>query len=290
MPQYMTYASGLAADTERGPSGAIWHDCPFHAIRNHSEHYKGFAFHDDFYGAGVAENSTAFAWTGPDGVKYLGFGSSGVTMNAKDEAAGEQTGILQLDVDADDEEAYLSMDTTYSAAFGSISDTSGDNYKLWFEGRVKFDDVSSGAAALGKVFGLANEGANVTGAMGADAASVAITSFVGFRALAADGDGMDATYNASGSETVHVESASGVTAQTLTAATWVKLGIKFDGTNVWWYCNGELVTQTGLLVSASGFPDAAYLNPFFGGRQHGTGDFELDIDWWRFAALHDIQS
>ena len=270
------------ADTNRGPSPGIWADCPVMEMIHDPS--VGFHLWDDFFGSGEGTD-TGQTWSAPSGGgRYLCFGITGATVQAKTSVAGALTGILELDVDADDEENYLGFDTTHSSPFGEISDTAGHNKKLWFEGRVRFDNVDSGATACGKLFGLGASGMNVTGAIGADAGSIAAVSFLGFRALAADGDGLDAVYG-DGTEVVLAESAAGLAAQTLTAAVWVKLGIYFDGTRTYWYVNGEKVTGTGVLPAATNFPDAAALHPIFGIREHGTADFEADIDWWRFAKL-----
>lgn len=281
--QYARTHSG--EDTGQKPSLAIWSACPWDEILVGVK--PGIAFHDDFHNAGAAESSTAFAWRGgTPALPYLGFGTSGVTMKSKTAVAGALNGILEMDVDADDEQAYLSLDGTYAGALGEISDTAGHNRKLWFEARVRFDDVASGANALGKYIGLAGVGLNVTGFFGADAATLAAGSLVGFRALAADGSGLDAIQQVSSTQVIVKEAAAGLAGQTLVANTWVKAGIYYDGQRVWWFINGQLVNpNAGVLPSASGFPDAAPLVPFFGIRQHGTGDFEGDIDWWRLAQV-----
>lgn len=267
-------------DTSRKPSNTIWKNCPRAEIQQGV--IDGIYFHDDFRHAGAAESSTAFAW----GQGYLGFGTAGVTMKSKTAVAGSLYGILEMDVDADDEEAYLSFDSTYTGAFGEISDAAGHERKLWFEARVRFDNVASGAAALGKAIGLAVPGANVTGFFAADAAALASGAFVGFRALAADGDGLDAVYKLSTTETVVKEAASGLSGQTLVADTFVKAGIYFDGKETFWFINGQLVNpNAGVAPAATSFPDASALVPILGIRQHGTGDMEADIDWWRFAQV-----
>lgn len=279
-PQYR-----LSGDTSRGPSPNIWADCPWMEMLH--DPTIGWGFFDDFFQAGEGTD-TAQTWPGPQGLLYLCHGTAGTTVLPKTGVAGALTGIMELDVDNNDEEVYLSFSTTYCPTFGEISSTAANARKLWFEGRVRFDTVLSGSPALGKFFGLGASGMNVANAMAADAASVVVKDFVGFRAVAADGDGMDAVHiKVSGAEVVVCESAAGPTAQTLTADTWVKLGIHFDGTNTWWYVNGEKVVGTGVLADATNFPDGKGLHPIFGIRHHsaGTEDYEADIDWWRFARL-----
>jgi len=285
----LLYGSGLTEDTNRLPSPNIWHDMKCDQID--AGKLDGVHFFEDFHSAGVAIATNQFPWVGSNGIRWEGFGTSGVTMQAHAEAAGERVGVLEIDVDADDEEAYLTIDDTYGGAWGAISDTSGDNYRLAFECRVRWDDVASGAAALAKCIGLSATGNAATGQCGADGADwTPLVSFVGFRALAADGDGMDCVHVGSSTEVVVTESASGLAGQTIEADTYVRLGIKFDGKRTYWFVNGVQIQRgtDGVLPAATSFPDAIALVPFLGIRQHGTGDFEMDIDWVRFCQWHYV--
>lgn len=262
----------------------IWGNCPAERIQRGYE--DGFFFFDDFYGAGAALSTNISAWTGPGGLRYSAHGTTGVTWNADDGAAGAYTGLLKFDVDADDEEAYLTLDDTYNGVIAEISDTAGNNFKFWFETRVKFDNVDSGAAALGKFVGMAENGSDATGTIfGADAATSGTKDTVGFRAFAADGNGMDAVFSDGTTEVVHKEAANNDSLD-ITADTFKKFGLYYDGTTLFYYVDGVLVDADGVLPSATSFPDATKLMPCFGGRQHGTGDFEGYIDWWGFSGLH----
>lgn len=262
----------------------IWGNCPVEEILRGYE--DGFFFLDDFYGAGASLSSNHAKWTGPQGIQYDAFGTTGVTFNADDGAAGAYTGWLKMDVDADDEEAILSIDDTFGSVLGEITDTAGDNFKLWFEARVKFDNVDSGTAGLGKFIGLAENGAAATGTIfGADADAAGSKAYVGFRAFSSDGDGMDAVYS-DGTEQQHKEAADNDSLE-ITADTAKKFGMYYDGTKLLYYVSGVRVDDgTGVLPAATNFPDATKINPCFAARQHGTGDFEAYIDWWAFAMLH----
>lgn len=254
-------------------------------------------FFDDFFNAGAAISSNQFYWTGgTPPAKYEGFGTTGVTMAANQPAAGDDFGVLRLTVDADNENAVLSLYETYQASFGAVSDTAGDNFRMAFEARVRFSEVAS-TDGVQKAIGMAAGGlADGADEFLADADGDVAGSFIGFRALVADGDGMDAIYGTSGTNVVAEESANGAAAQTLTADTWGKFGWFYDGERLHFYVNGtRLATPSptdslqGILPADTSFPDATALYPIFGVRGEGTTPtHNADIDWWAVGAWKDV--
>lgn len=291
MPDSHRYVSGDGSLRKRTASPIIWKDCPWQQIKDGS--VAGVAIFDDFHSAGAALSSNRAAFTGsPDGTRWNAFGTLGVGFTGSDGSAGARLGELSIDTDADDEEAYLAPDDTYGSLIGEISDTAGSNFKLWFEAGVKFGNVASGAAAHGKFVGLGSPDAAATGTLAADAAALSgIANFVGFRALAADGDGMDAVHQddvgGSGAEVV-VEEAADDSNLVITADTYYHYGIYFDGKKVYWYVNGVLIAASGILPSATNFPDADPLVPCLGVRVHGAVDALTTVDYVRFAQLNEL--
>lgn len=266
------------SNSNRLLSPEIWADFPRQQIKDGS--VDGFFLFDDFHIAGSAENSTAFAWNGPQGLLYTGFGTSGVLMNQGD-AAGERFGALKFTCDADDEQAYAGpIGGTYQGILAEISDTTGDTHETIFETRVKFGDVTSGSAAVAKMVGLAKASDVANNTIGADGATNDADGFVGFRALAADADGMDAVHMDT-NEVVVIEAANNSNL-VITADTYAKFGIRFDGVKVYYYVNGVCINpDAGVLPAATDFPDAVALAPFFGMRQHGSAATPtMTIDWW----------
>lgn len=280
----------LSAVTDRHPSPAVW--SWFDNQYADAVPGKFFHFFDDFKGqCGAAESSTSFSWVGGSPpILYNAFGTGSTTVAASRTAADEEIGVLSLDADASGDEIYLKPDATYTNPFGRISDTSGDKFPQAFEARIriaKLDDNVAWLAGIHEAVAAATDTlADSTGALADN------KDFIGFRALEADPDGLDAVYKESTTETVVKEAASGVSGQTAEADTWVKLGIRFDGTSTWWFVNNELVNRNaGVEPDADDFPDATVMNFIIGVKTFDAGDFHLDVDWIRYArAMESVEA
>lgn len=256
------------------------------AIRNGRK--DGFYFFDDFQSGGAAESSTAFAWTGGSpAMQYLAHGTAGSLIKPLNSAADDQIGVLTLDADADDDECYLTFDSTYNEAFGKIGTRStSDNRPLLFEARVRFSNIASATATVAKMLGLRANVAAATLDFPNGGATQKVEEFVGFRALSGDGDGMDISY-VDTAEVVHAEAAS-YSNLVIEADTWYKFGIYFDGTYVKFYVDG-VKTGDDLLPTATNFPIDEPLKPYFGCRLDGTDTANhADIDWWAFLRCDDL--
>jgi hypothetical protein len=273
------YGGTFTENTDRGPTPNIWKSVPYEEIMFQN---KGFLFYDDFHHAGSAISSTTFAWDGGSpAMPYKAHGTASTTCKSLRSADDDEIGVLSLDIDADDDEIYLTFDQTYSGAWGKISDTAGDNKELWFEGRIRVTGVADSVAS--RMFGLREATDAATLDIPNAGETVKVAEFVGFRSVTGDGDGFDA---------VHIDAAEVVVKEVaddsklqLATATWIKPAIYFDGTTCHWYINGVEV-GTGVLPAATNFPDAEPLIPFFGGRTDSATDSHIDIDWWKFAVLY----
>lgn len=279
----------LSADTSRHPSDTIFSKLNVDDIILGRR--RGVVMFDDFTAScGQAESSTAFEWVGGGqgscAIRWKAFGTSGVLMAAHATAADDEAGVLRITTDADNEQAYLQPDITYADIGAKISSTAGDKLRCGMEWRFRINNVTgSNSIYVGgsKRIAAAN---NSIDDGGADIIST--RDFVGFRCLAADPDGLDAIHISSDAEVVVKESASGVSAQTLAASTWVKAGYYFDGQKVYWCVNGQVVNgQAGVLPNATSFPDAVPLVPFLGLRSDDATPLTLylDVDWVKFAYL-----
>lgn len=250
----------------------------------------GLFFFDDFVQGGAAESSTAFSWTGGGGntgpMRYLAHGTASSVIKQLQAAADDEVGVLTLDCDADNDETYLTFDSTYNAPFGKISNAAGDNRPLWFEAKVRFSNIASATATVAKMIGLRANAAAATLDIPDGGATIAVDEFVGFRALSGDGNGMDAVYVDS-AEVVHAEAAT-YTNLDIVADTWYTFGLHFDGTKTYFYKDGVQI-GAGVLPSATNFPNAEPLKPYFGARLDGTDAANhADIDWWAFMRLDDL--
>jgi hypothetical protein len=275
------------------PSESIWSKMRFDQIRRGQK--AGFAFFDDFQRAGAATffvgeataDDTRIEWTGGSPpIAWKAHVTSGVTIFPKAftaaDSAGVPTGILTLDIDADNDECYVHADPTYMGAWCRITDTAGNNKKVAVEYRVRLTELTATAT----MFGLRELTAAATLDIPDAGASIKVAEFVGWRGISTDYDGVDAVH-VDAAEVVVQEAATGLAAQTLTAATWVKLGLLFDGTRTYWFCNGQCANpHAGVLPSATNFPDDEPLMPYFGGRVDSAVDAHIDVDWVKFCAWY----
>lgn len=260
--------------TGRGPSPRIWGNCPWEEIQRDPN--KGYCFWDDFF-AGLTEdpdNATVFR-----SHPWYAYGTTGVTFAA---LATEVGGVCQVSQDADDEEFYLTTGNN-TGVLGKFQIAATDTpFDLYFEARVRVGQIGN---TYGMFCGLMEEAAAATGMFAADAASLVDKDYVGFRVIAADGGGLDIVHNTAsgGGETVIQEAAVNTTYQTLVAATWKKIGLKFHDTTVTFYIDG--VEIVSVETTATNFPAGEELAFVLGLRQHGAGTATLDIDWVRFAQV-----
>lgn len=274
-------------NTNRRHSPGLWRAKGFNAIGQIERgEIDGFYFYDDFYRAGAAENSTAFTWSGGSpALQYLSHGTASSVQKALNSAADDEIGVLTLDIDADNDEGYCTFDSTYGTSFGKFSVTSGERFPFIFEGRVRFSNIASSSATVAKMFGLRANVAAATLDIPDGGATIKVEEFVGFRALSSDGDGMDAVY-VDNAEVVYGEAAT-YSDLVLTADTWIKLGLFFDGTYCHYFANGAKL-GSGVLPSATNFPVGEPLKPFFGGRLDGSDAANhIDMDWWAFLRIDE---
>jgi hypothetical protein len=182
-----------------------------------------------------------------------------------------QGGVIMLDtIDADNEEGAITLGD--SNILGSIVTTAGSNKKVWFETRVKFSDITAQSGYVG----LADADSPANSLIPDAGTGVASKNVVGFSVLEAAPSVLRAIYDtAAGVTTLNA------TAGTLVADTYVKLGIRYDGTNVKYYVDGAVVGT--VLASATNFPDGVYLAPLWALKSHEADDKNLSIDWWKFA-------
>lgn len=269
MDTYLGYTSG------RGPSPAIWGNCPWLEI--FKDPTKGYQFWDDFF-TGITEdpdNAGVFE-RGP----WKAFGDTGVTFNPLATAVG---GVVRVSMDADDEEFYLTTGNNTGVLGKFQTAASEQPYKMWFETRFRTEDVTSGDRGI--FLGMSEEGLAGANTFAADAASVADKDYVGFRILPGDPNGLDIVHNtATGGETVLQEASVNTTYQNVAADTWKKCGWYFDGdTTVTFYIDG--VEIVSVETTATNFPDGEELALLLAQRQHGAGTVTVDYDWVRWAQL-----
>lgn len=128
-----------------------------------------------------------------------------------------------------------------------------------FEARVKTDTIAD--SKHGIFVGLV-EAITPTATVPITAAgAIADQNIVGFHRLEGDGDQFDTVYKANGVTAVSVQT----DAVTIVADTWVKLGMYFDGTTLYFYKDGVVLSTSKTIPSGAGtdFPNDVNLGLVF---------------------------
>lgn len=269
---------GPYTDT-RFNSAGIWRDCPILDIERGQK--DGFFVREDFHGAGSAEDSTAFSWTGAKGLRYVGFGTAGVLMAQRAAAVGQDNhiGVLAVTTDANNEEAYVGIDKDYGGPLMEISDAAGDTFDFWYETRVAFNNIT-GANGMNKAIGLSNEDAVKTAALtGTDEA---FTSFLGLFCVEADGLNLDLVGVKAGTRAAIKEDVVA-----LVADTFYNFGCRYVNGRLSFYFEGlPIADAQDLLPAHAAVPDAGPLMPFWGHLAGSSGTGVMYVDGFQLAILN----
>lgn len=263
MPNY--YKSG-SADTDIGPSLAIWGNCPWMEII--ADPRKGYSMWTDF----------------TEYVEASGGWFTGGTNPAATLLATEVGGVAQVGgAGADNDEGYITSGNNEAGA-GQIGTTTP--LELWFEARVRINSITN----LGHFIGLSEEGLAGADTLTNDDCNLADKDFVGFHADTAAAATLDAVYRKESSTAEVVKAA----VKTLVATTWYKFGIWWRPPYINWYIDGvrQALTSSvtgvevdhGLKVSAAtNFPAGEELAILIGAHDGEGVAKNVDIDWIRFA-------
>ena len=277
----------LDAVTERGPSPALWGDCPW--LEMQLDPGRGISEFQDFLSGGLITAPTTEAAL--VGLPISGFSSTASQIsfgNAVYTNSVNDAGVIVLAETTTRESTSIRSSVTpyrISANFG----------KLWFEARLKISTVAT--AEMSFFVGLFEEEALTVDipviAAGADTHLVADKNMVGFKKPVADTTTFDAMYRADGQTAVVVHDGLG----TLAADTYIKLGFKFDpfDNSLYYYVNNEKQDQTTVVEvpdnTGTSFPADVALGWILG-MSVGTAasDNTLKCDWIRVAqefAVHE---
>lgn len=284
MDPIVDYKGNLAAAdgaTNRRVSPNIWADCPIlHIILDPG---VGYGFKDDF--VEFPDPGTITTLVNVQG--YEIFGEAATTATAGTATGGELVVTCGTTADGD-----FVMQLGGGSPF-IISDTAGDDRKLWFEVRYKVSAITNDIASL--FIGLhaldravnagvftATQGATVDSAL-ADFASL------GFWRPDADGDNPSVVYNKAG----QVATEAIADSSTLVADTYLKTGFVYDPSRntaerIEFYENNiaEGTWVTGTNIATATFPDAVGMTPTISFvNDDGATDQTLTIDWWRCYQL-----
>lgn len=261
---YVGYAEGnFSEDTTRGLSPNVWKgfdlDQLLHGV-------GGWAIFDDFVNGPIV-TAAAEAQYGD----YKGFADTGGSVAAGDEVGG----TLVFSSDGDDEGASLAQrNPAFQLDVGSAT---GD-----FVMEMRFKTSTITDTKHGIFAGLIDSATLSATVPIAAAGTLADENFVGFHRLEGDGDALDTVYKADGVTQVTVKE----DAYTLTAATYVKVGIRKIGDVLTFFVNGTPLADTKTIPTADGtdFPNDVRMGLVFAVlNATATTPGNSELDWWGAA-------
>lgn len=263
-------------NSNRGPSLSIWKSCPYEDIK---KFMCGVIVEDDFVNA---PNLSADA----DDCKYSSFIDTSATITGVPSLKG--IGAIALDAAnaMDNDAAVIGTGGNTGASF-VVSDTTGDDFPLWFEVRYKVNQVGNNYNAA---LGLFEEGLVSSDGIFSDSDAQADKDAIAFRVLAADGDELDFVYNkaSAGGITEHKDGIDVVVADTFAKAGFLYNPWSKDSRNrITTYIDGTLQSTrvTAAQIAAATFPDAEELAMYAAVKLGGTTRTILTLDWWRCAQM-----
>lgn len=257
-------------DTSRSASDSIWSSCPVEQLAFGKR--AGAFIRDDF---------TTFA---ADASLYKQYADAAAI------ALEHDTGALYMNcTNTDNNESYVAGGINITAA---CKMTGGGLSRVWFETRLKLSAITDQGVFVGlalPTFAAANMLVDDTGVP-----RTTNGSFVGFRAVTADPDGMDAVYatagtaltvhqEAEGSDAKYVPGTTSTYLQNLVADTYVKYGIYFDGLKCYWFVNGVKVNETGVAATATNFPDGVNMHVVWGVKTGESVAKAMTVDWYQIG-------
>lgn len=303
-------AQNTAADTNRGPSQALWfgNKCPWLDLLENPQ--KGTTFWDDFIGGGNIPTAAGGAIAQGLSDKWSAYAYQGATFT---DGAGEG-GVLTVGSDGDNE--GVALGPTSGAYRLVTTSTLALNKKLWFECRISPStvtatkiDVFAGLFSGFLTSGLPTAAVPIT----ATDDTLADKNLIGFhiRGTASPTE-VCFVYKLLGTTIVYPTNLQTLMASTgqsvLTAGAWVKLGFLFDPDAATRQVTSASTGQTAgqmkkplIRVFVNGLEPAAFLTSdnlgggafptgFMGPgmavmNQAGSSPGTLSIDWCRVAQL-----
>lgn len=263
--------NNLTANTDAGPSPALWGSFPNGEAANPHEYYL---FEPDL------RNCPVFAST----VSQMGLitlQDTGVTIQGDP----TQPGVMQWGgQDADNDAGILTAAGNVGTSF-LLSDS--DPRDVWFEVGLRKSSIGNNSMAF--FAGLTEEGmaAATNTLLATDSAALSDKDLIGFHVTQAAGATVTFVYNKAGAGGVTVKIAS---LATMVATTWIKLGFKYRPSapterRISIYVNGQVQTTyvTGANIAAATFPDGEELVPTLAFKKGEATISTADVRLWRCA-------
>jgi len=267
---FLQHGDEATADTSRNPSKSLWRNCPILEIIDSG---RGIFHHEDW------ENSPDWADSGAStSIRSGYYPYIDSTCSIRPAATGFGELVLTTGATTADKEVALTTGGN-RAVMTVISNTAGSNRHVWFEARIKVSLITD---TVSWYVGLAEEGTPADGLLADDGTGIAAKDLVGFEVQETDGDAIDAIHLAgSGASTKLV---TGI--KVPVAATYIKLGIHFDGTETSYWVDG-VKNATTVKPGATNFPNGEELAVLFALKQHSSTSVTMTVDWWRLASIAD---
>lgn len=271
----------------RGLSPAIWQAYGFIGGNFNDPSLIPFFF-DDF--AAMPKMASATAQAG-----YYTYQDTGVTIQgcaAADNSEGE-FGVLEIaGNDADNDEGHIELGAGVQGLV-RLDTTAGERCVVAWEARIKrtsvTDDHTAFAFGIGEPAFCAAEGlVNDTGAMVA-----AGKDFIGFQALCASNDEIDAIYTIGGTATVNQVTDN---AATSVADTWMKFGCVYDpraeaNRKLKYFIDGAEISYTtavtdAIITAGTAFPtdEEMTLVLLTKNGDAATTAHAVYMDWWAIGS------
>ncbi len=262
-------AYGTAAG--RGPSPAIWQDCPI--LDFELDPTQGWSWFDDFIkNAPLATNNVAGVALGGG---WWGHTSSTAASNILPQL-DHSNGEIHLLTTTTDEVALLSNLCGHNTA-GYVKFTAGK--KTWFEARVAQTNVND--SKIASFVGFAEEGLLGDATLINADQAIVDKDWVGFVQLPADGNAWQTRFNTDTGAGVNGTAVS-ATADVIVTAVMTKLGIYCDGVTVFFFADGVQLGDS-VLLTAGNFPNGEELAFYLGTGSVDGEDCILGVDWVRVA-------
>jgi hypothetical protein len=270
----VTYRKNLSADTTRGPSPNIWANCPVLDILE--DPGLGMYFFDDFlnFSKHVSAQNVQ---------QYASYIDTGVTIQSLPLIQG----VLEVaGNDADNDEGSITTGGN-TGTLAVISDTAGDDKKLWFEARIKKASIADNACAF--FVGLSEEALAAADTLVDDTAEIASKDMIGFRVKQDNGEELDFVYRKAGQAVQEVIAAGA----SMVADTYIKVGFVYDpnrpaANRIAIFINGVEQTTyvTATNIAAATFPDAEELALLLATKVGAAAESKFQMDWWRLVQLY----
>lgn len=260
----------------RGLSPRLWSKISAHGAAPDGS--SGFFVSDDFlqFGGVFTVDDSALTTVPADEIQstyngHIGYFDIGASALRSATDAG---GVVNMITGATDNNLAI----LGSNILGEISRTAGEEKLTIFEARVRFSQVTSGAAFVG----LGVNAMLADGGLVVDTGAPIDGGCIGFSVLDADPDALTFVYDASGQSLQTVATLD----STIDASTWYKVGFVFNprapqSERITIYVDGveqsSFVTDTNM--AAATFPNSVMMGMVAAVKADSTNTKTLSLDW-----------